>query len=209
GFTLRAGEAAPLPEDIHHLWAAHVGALLRGRPPSYRTALELAAALGLSVDAMEWEEACRAAGAEPPLELPDLLARRRLARRTSEGFAFVHAMLRESLERLAREGGRWAAHHLACAAVLDRRYTGGEPGAAERVARHLLQAGNPGAAVDPLLRAAAERRETSDYARALDLLERRERALYAAGTPPSDPRHGEGWVLRARVHLNGGRIDEV
>ena len=209
GFTLRAGEAAPLPDDIHHVWAAHVAALLRGRPPSFRTALEIAAALGLSVDGMEWEEACRAAGAEPPLDLPDLLARHRLARRTGEGFAFVHAMLRESLEQLAREGGRWAAHHLACAAVLDRRYAGGEPGAAERVAGHLLQAGRPGAAVDPLLRAASERRETSDYARALDLLERRERALHAAGTPPHDPRHGEGWVLRARVHLNGGRIDEV
>jgi tetratricopeptide (TPR) repeat protein len=146
---------------------------------------------------------------EPPVGLIDTLARRRLARRTDEGYAFVHGMLRESVERLSREGGRWTAHHLACAEVLQPRYAAGERGAAERLARHMLAAERPSQAVDPLLRAAAERRQTSDYARAHVLLERRDREIDAAGLQATDPRRGEGWVLRARVFLHEGRLDAV
>jgi tetratricopeptide (TPR) repeat protein len=209
GFVLPAGETAPLPEDIHQVWAEHIHSVLRDRPLAYRTALEVAAALGLAVERGEWVAACRAAGVEPPAGLIDTLARRRLARRTDEGYSFVHGMLRESVERLAREGGRWTAHHLACAEVLRPRYAAGERGAAERLARHLLVAERPAQAVDPLLRAAAERRQTSDYPRAHVLLERRDREMDAAGLPVTDPRRGEGWVLRARVFLHEGRLDAV
>src|SRR4029079_10407366 len=91
GFARRALDSSLLSESIHHVWSEHVAALLRGRPSSFRTALEIAAALGQNVDAMEWEEACRAAGALPPLDLPDVLARGRLGRRPGQGADTLHA----------------------------------------------------------------------------------------------------------------------
>jgi tetratricopeptide (TPR) repeat protein len=118
-------------------------------------------------------------------------------------------MLRESLERLAREAGRWPAHNRACAAMLAPRAAAGERGIAERLGRHLVLAGDEEAALEPLLRGARERRETSDYGLAQALLTRRDEALAAIGAAPRDPRRGEGWVLRARIHLHQGRLDEV
>ena len=35
-------------------------------------------------------------------------------------WAFVHGILRESLERRARDAGRWVSHHQACAEMLQR-----------------------------------------------------------------------------------------
>jgi tetratricopeptide (TPR) repeat protein len=118
-------------------------------------------------------------------------------------------MLRESLERIAREGGRWLGHNRACAAMLLGRAAAGERGVAERLGRHLLLAGQPGPAVDFLLRGASERRETSDYAAAQSLLALREDALQSLQTAGGDPRWGEGWVLRARIHLHQGQLAEV
>ena len=209
GFVLRPGAVAHIPDDLHEVWSRRLARLLEGQPAGTREALEIAAALGSSIDRGEWEGACAAGLVPCPPALAEKLVTNRLALRTQEGWDFVHAMLRESLERLAREAGRWQEHNRACAAMLAPRAAAGERGTAERLGRHLLLAGEEAAALEPLLRGARERRETSDYDLAQALLTQRDGALAALGAAPRDPRRGEGWVLRARIHLHQGRLDEV
>ncbi|HEX4964943.1 MAG TPA: protein kinase [Thermoanaerobaculia bacterium] len=209
GFVLRPGSRAPIPEDLHQVWAGRVARLLEGQPPAAREVLEIAATLSPFVDRREWEGACRAAGVECPPTLLEELVTGRLALRTEEGWSFVHAMLRESIEEQAREAGRLGSHHRACAAMLRERRAAGERGVAERLGRHLLLAGDWEEALEPLLAGARERRETSDYPAALSLLAEREMALHQMAAPTSDSRWGKGWVLRARIHLHQGELAEV
>ena len=209
GFVLRSGEEARFPDDLHQVWSGRVGRLLDGLPAGSREALEIAAALGPDVDRKEWETASRAVGSPAPPQLLDRLLASHLAVRTEEGWRFVHPMLRESLERMAREAGRWPGHNRGCAAMLLGRAAAGERGIAERLGRHLLLAGQPAPAVDFLLRGAGERRETSDYAAAQSLLAQRDDVLQHLSAGRRDPRWGDGWVLRARIHLHQGQLDEV
>ncbi|HEX3127877.1 MAG TPA: tetratricopeptide repeat protein [Thermoanaerobaculia bacterium] len=209
GFVLRPGEEARFPDDLHEVWSARVERLLADLPAGSNEALEIAAALGPTIDRQEWETSCRAMGVPCPPPLLDGLIVSHLAVRTEEGWRFVHPMLRESLERMGREAGRWPGHNRACAAMLLRRAVLGERGVAERLGRHLLLAGQPDTAVDFLLRGARERRETSDYGPAQALLAMRDDALQSLEAGRRDPRWGEGWVLRARIHLHQGQLDEV
>jgi serine/threonine protein kinase/tetratricopeptide (TPR) repeat protein len=209
GFVLRPGEEARFPDDLHQVWSARVERLLAGLPSGSREALEIAAALGPTVDRQEWETSCRAMGVPCPPPLVDGLVVSHLAVRTEEGWRFVHPMLRESLERMARESSRWPGHNRACAAMLLGRAILGERGVSERLGRHLLLAGQPDTAVDFLLRGARERRETSDYGAAQALLAMRDDALQSIEAGRRDPRWGEGWVLRARIHLHQGQLDDV
>jgi tetratricopeptide (TPR) repeat protein len=206
GFALRQGETAPLPDDLHEVWSRHVDHALAGCASGVHLALEVAAALGRTVDTAEWEAACAAAGVVPDPALVDALTASRLATPTPEGFSLAHEMLRESIERRAREAGRFEAHQLACARAVEGAYRAGVPRAADRYARHLLRAGRAGDAIAPLLRTAAERRETSDYAVAHAWLDRREQALSSLSAPTSDPQWGEGWALRARLFLHEGDV---
>jgi serine/threonine protein kinase/tetratricopeptide (TPR) repeat protein len=209
GFVLRPGAEARIPDNLHQVWSGRIGRLLAGQPAGAREALELAATLSPFVDRREWEAACRTAGAPCPPELLEELVKNRLALRTEEGWSFVHAMLRESVERMARDAGRFAAHNHTCAVMLAERAAAGERGVAERLGRHLLLAGERAAALAPLLAGARERRGTSDYPAAQALLAEREAALRELGVPEEDPRWGEGWVVRARIQLHQGRLEEV
>jgi serine/threonine protein kinase/tetratricopeptide (TPR) repeat protein len=209
GFALRPGAEAAIPDDLHQVWSGRVARLLEGQPAGAREALEIAATLSPFVDRHEWLAACEAEGVSIPPGLLEELVASRLALRTEEGWAFVHAMLRESVERMAREGGRFAAHNRACATMLAPRAAAGERGVAERLGRHLLLAGEREAALAPLLEGARERRGTSDYPAAQVLLAEREQDLKDLGIPPDDPRWGEGWAVRARIHLHQGQLEEV
>ncbi len=209
GFVLRPGEQAWLPDDLHQVWSDRVDRLLAGHSAGSRSALEIAAALGTSIDQREWEAACRTAGLACPPGLLEALLASRLAVHTEDGWDFVHPMLRESIERLAYEAGRWQTHNWTCAAMLAPRAAAGERGIAERLGRHLLRAGDRAAALAHLLRGARERRETSDYAMAHTLLDWRDDALDLLVSPGHDPRRAEGWVLRARIRLHQGELDEV
>ncbi len=209
GFVLKPGAEAAIPDDLHEVWSGRVARLLENQPPGAGEALEIAATLSPFVDRREWETACEAAGVAIPPELLEELVTSRLALRTEEGWSFVHAMLRESVERRAREAGRFAAHNYACATMLMPRARAGERGMAERLGHHLLLAGEREAALGPLLEGARERRGLSDYPAAQALLAEREETLRVLGVPSGDPRWGEGWVVRARIHLHQGRLEEV
>jgi tetratricopeptide (TPR) repeat protein len=210
GFVLRPGAAATLPDGIHGLWADRIARLLDGRPDGARLALEIAAVLGVEVDLQEWRSACLVAGLPVFPDLVPALLDRRLARPRDGGWSFAHGMLRESLERASRESGRIAACHHAVAASLEIRWqVGREPGLAARLARHLVDAGRPEDADEPLASAAAEQRAMSDYTGALELVERRVALLERTGAPDSDLRWGEVRAAQAALLVGAGRLSEA
>ncbi len=202
GFRLREGADVDLPRDLWQVWGARINRILLARPKQDRLALELAAVLGQEVDHVEWAAACEAAGIEPALSLVELLLGQRLAVELehANGWAFVHGMLRESLERSARSGGRWASHHRSGAEMLRALGRTGQAHA-ERLARHLLGAGDREGALDPLTTAIRRHIAANEFHAADALLAERERVLAALELPESDERYGQGWVMRARASV--------
>lgn len=206
GWRLRDGERATIPDDLYEVWSGRLHAALRGRDESDRRLLELAAALGHQVDAAEWA-VLRARSDTDGDEVLEALARVRLLVRSEDGFAFVHGMLREALQRTAEEAGRLDRHHRRCAAMLSERY--GQKGiAAERIARHYLAAGDNDAALEPLAVAAEQLRDAGAFAEARDLLDRRLAAQRALGLTDRDPRVVEGLVVRAALDRMQGNWDD-
>jgi len=209
GFRLRDGVVMEIPDDLHKVWTGRVDHVLEGRPESDSVALELAGVLGQDVSGPEWSELCQDLGIDPPWSMVDRLLAERLAQTfegsPEQGWTFVHGMLRESLERRAREGGRMREHHAAAATMLQRRAGFGY---AERIGRHLMVAGEPLEAERHLLAGARERRQSGDYGHAEALLLEREELLKSLGVPADDERWGLGWVLEARLALlrTGGRV---
>lgn len=209
GFRLRRDEQAVLPDSLYGVWSARVHRLLEGHPPAARSALELAAALGQHLRNREWREACEAAGVSLPEGLLDRLLSARLARVSVDGWSFAHGMLRETLARGAREGGRWEGHHGACVAMLSALYADGGRGVSERRAHHLLGAGRLREAVDALLKAANECLTEQDVKHADELLERREEALTQLQVSTSNPIWGEGWLAMAKGRIYQDRFSEA
>jgi eukaryotic-like serine/threonine-protein kinase len=102
GFQLRPGAPVTLPDELHTLWLTRIGHL----GSDQAAALELAAVLGRVVVSQEWWAACRIHGLPEPTRLVDQLVTIDLAHREAgQDWAFVHDMLRESLNRRARERG--------------------------------------------------------------------------------------------------------
>jgi tetratricopeptide (TPR) repeat protein len=77
----------------------------------------------------------------------------------------------------------------------------------ERRGRHLLAAGNQEMAMDILLEAARERRESSDIAIAERLLDQHADAMRSLGLPPTDPRGVQNQLQRARICLMQQEFD--
>lgn len=199
GYQLEDGASVELPDDLHTLWRQRVGRLLAERftgerAGAARAALELAALLGQEVDTYEWEAACLLAQLAVPEELVDTLIAQRLARHTAHGWALVHGMLRESLERVAHEAGRSARLHGLCVEMLLTLYGEHAMGHAERVASHLIQAGRLEEALAPLIDAAYHDQVSGQYARASEILMRYDQVTQQLGLSPQSLH-----VARARM----------
>jgi eukaryotic-like serine/threonine-protein kinase len=215
GFRLKAGARADLPDDLHAVWSAHIGRILAEFEPRAQEYLERAACLGQEVTQVEWRRACddpegvfgdRFPGDEPLRAiLVDRLLVHRLVVGTRARWSFVHGMLRESLERTARQARRWAQHNEACAAMLARQAE--DPRVAERLGRHLLEAGAPEQAVGPLLRGVEHRLVTVGAQPAQALIATVEVAMRSASLPETDARWGELWTLTARTLQDLGDLD--
>ena len=206
GFALARGATGQdLPDDLHAVWSQRLGQLAGA---DELPALEVAAALGQEVDAAEWSGACARRGLRPEGDLVERLVEARLAVRTPGGWAFVHGMLRESLERMARWRGRWRAHHVACIDVLRQIHPPG-PELDSRVGRHHFAAGAWSEAIEPLLAAADARRRGGDSRAAAALLSLREDALERLDVPPDDVRWAEGHVPMAQALTRMGRFSEA
>jgi eukaryotic-like serine/threonine-protein kinase len=206
GFRLRDGAVATIPDHAHAIWDARLGRLLDHRDPTEAHSLEVAAVLGQTVARDEWFAACFAADLRPAMGRVELLVAERLVRMGGQRWGFVHAMLRESLLRRAREGGRLESWHAACVAMLGPR---DDARGVERRARHLMGAGAMDHAV-PLLQSSAEHRlRLGDHPGGHALLDLRRQALNALGVAEDDQRWGWQFALRSHLYLLGGAPEQA
>jgi serine/threonine protein kinase/tetratricopeptide (TPR) repeat protein len=204
GFVLAPGNEVPLPDDIHEVWNDRAQRIV-GRlpdPDAGSSALELAAALGQDIQDEEWQLACAEADIEIPPPLVEHLCADDLIVATDAGWSFSHPLFRESLERNARETGRWPDHHRACVAMLRHRYD--EDEVSGRIGLHLIEGGDHEDALDPLLSGAEAYRLTCDFHRAYRLYAARERAMGLLDLGKSDPRWGDCWVRWGRALATQG-----
>jgi serine/threonine protein kinase/tetratricopeptide (TPR) repeat protein len=213
GFVLTEPVPPEVPDDIHAVWVQRLervldesvgGVALSPTPAAQRidmqVALELAAALDGTVDMAEWMSLCLLARTPDPSPVLESLLALRLARAGVDGWSFSHSMLRDSIERIAKEKRRWASHNRLCANMLAERHPVPRWGDSERIGRHRFEATQFEAAVGPLLRGAKERMRVEDYSAALGLLTLHGEALNQLNSPIDDPQRLEAWLLRADIN---------
>lgn len=201
GFRLRDGAVAVIPDDAHAVWDARLARLLDHRDASEAHSLEIAAVLGQTVDRDEWFAACDAMGLRPAMGRVEVLVAERLVHLRDDRWSFVHAMLRESLLRRAREGGRLEDWHAACVAMLGPR---SDARGVERRAHHLVGAGSMDEALPLLHRAAEHRSRRGDHSGGHALLDLRLVALKHLQVPDTDARWGWQYALRSQLHVLAG-----
>ena len=212
GYVLAEGAEEELPDDVHELFVQRLERVL-GDDPRGIEALEIAAVLGRRAEESEWRAACWHAGAVIRPDHVKRLVTAGLLAHDAEGhgqaWTFVHTMLRESLERGAREGGRVAGWHRACAAAVNELYAPEVLGSRERIARHLVAAGDHDEALPALFAAVKEARTHSEYPTAIALLDMLDEAQDIAQVPPHDVRRGRANSVRATLYRYQGRFDEA
>jgi serine/threonine protein kinase/tetratricopeptide (TPR) repeat protein len=222
GFVLSGSVRPDVPDDVHAVWMQRLERVLdectegmagTSTSATQRTRvqelLELAATLGGSVNTAEWTSVCSLAGVPDPSPVLEPLLASRMARAGTDGWSFRHNMLRDSLERVARERGRWASHNQLCADMLEQCRPVPHWGDSERIGRHRFEAAQFDAALRPLLRGARERTRTEEYSAALGLVAQCDGALDQLGRPQDDPRRLECWLLRAEINLTRRELDEA
>ena len=173
--------------------------------PEHDRAIQLAALLGRVVATSEWAAVCADAQISPPDAVVDQLARQGLIRVDEGALAFTHELLRETVAKRATETGRHLEDHARCARVVAALYPSGYPDRAERVGEHLLAAGQTEAALGPLLEAAHERFNRTEYAATHALLTRRDDAIAGLGLGHDDPRWRAGAARRMTTCLMEGQ----
>jgi tetratricopeptide (TPR) repeat protein len=212
GFCLAPNAEIALPDSVHQVWKARIDRILKAYPEDAGTALEIAAILGHEIEHREWVEVCTLANLPIPLDLLERLFDQRLLNSCSEShnkrWQFKHAMMRESLERRAKDGGRLQQYHALCAYMLDRKFkrdmleNPSHPirrGLAERLGRHLMMAGQKKAALPHLLQGIREREEIGEYRLTDYLLREWEELLTDLKIPPEHPYWGEVWLLKSQI----------
>jgi tetratricopeptide (TPR) repeat protein len=207
GFVLADGEEAPIPDDLFDVWSSRLDEVLSEVGDEAIRALEIAATLGLEVDENEWRTCLALAVCEFPSEVVQKLLSHRLVEDTDTGVRFVHSMLRESLERRAKESGRLVEHNRICARMLDERYEG-ERHLAERLGRHLLAARAYLDALVPLLEGAKARGNAAELDSALMLLDMRLDAIEALELADESAPRVENWELRALALTLRGSFED-
>jgi tetratricopeptide (TPR) repeat protein len=207
--NVRRTGPSPSADDKASVAVGEVRAMAASHPPA-TDALEMAAALGREVPAAEWLAICRRSGIAAPSRLLETLLESRLAYPTEDsGWRFAHPMLRESLERQAREGGRWQTHNRACAGVIERLYPAGQSGRAARLARLRAQAGQLEAALRQFPVAFRDLADQSRDGEADALVDEWEAALQRLKAGPEDSRWGVCWLARASARRSQGQLDDA
>jgi serine/threonine protein kinase/tetratricopeptide (TPR) repeat protein len=122
--------------------------------------LEVAATLGRAPEPAELESVCAEIGLTLPQGLDGLLEEFGLVVSRGHRWWFVHDAGVEGLRQRAREDGKAAQWHRACAAVLRQRTGPDRPETLRRVAEHLEAAGDLKQSLKPRLEAAQAIRRT-------------------------------------------------
>lgn len=212
GWRLLRGLPVELPDSLHEVWRPRLERLIEelagGEPRRAELigrALELAAVLGEQVDHPTWRAVCARARTKPEAAIVEALIAQRLAALSEGGWRFTQPLLRETLQRRAREAGRAVAHHRACATALELAAAGG---LSDRVAGHLLAAGDDREALPYLLRAAEDRLSRGDLAECERLLDRRVAAMDRAAVPEADGLRSLDVGLRLQLLRRRGRFED-
>ncbi len=206
GVCLRRDARPDRPADIDALWRQRLERVLAGQPAESRVALELAATLGAVVDDVELAAVCHRAGVDPASGMFERLFDARLAYRGSQAtdWHFGHGAVRELILADAEAAGRLARHHRHCALVL-----GTDPRTEWRVARHLVGAGDPVAAVALFERACDRALDRADVLLARRLIADLADALDAARVADDDPRRLRLRLQQARLARHQGDLSRA
>lgn len=200
GFDLEPGPLPGLPEHLRQVWTERIDAVLADRSEPDRIAVEAAAVLGEIVSGADWQSLCERLALPQRRGLLRTLANNGLVQLMPGGdFAFVHGMLRETLEELSRQAGRAPHLHGTAADVL---LTVSGPDVGERRFRHLHQAGRVPEAAALVVRVLDRLRRTGAKVQALQLLEEAMALLVARELPADDPSRGDIRALGALIVLD-------
>ena len=141
GYRFKEDTDFEIPLDVLEVCEARVARIAArfAVPSAVLRALEVAAALGETIDPGEWHAVGDRLNIRIPEGLTGALIEVGIARGSSESWSFVHGAMRQSLENSARESGRWEEIHAACGAANFRMMQNGSC-PHERRARHFLEA---------------------------------------------------------------------
>ncbi|MEC7752043.1 MAG: protein kinase [Myxococcota bacterium] len=209
GFQLAEGEMGRVPDDVHQLWLQRLAELEKGIGQGSTGALELAAVLGRDVVDGEWVELCRASNSPYPERLTDRLFKAGLALPTESGWSFCHALFQESLERQAKEAGRWQQYHQTAAQVLEKYLEPDAPNRARRLGTHLLQARDHAGAVTYLWQAAELHLKASEWVVFEEILDLVDPALDALQLPNDHPWRWDQAKYRFQLADRRFQIEDV
>ncbi len=211
GFVLQNGAAEKTPKTLIRVWDAQLGVLseqlLDTTAESLKQSLEIAAALGVSVQDNEWRAACAMAGIAVADGLVQGLAEINLVTLSRLGWHFRHASFRDHLELRALKYKRWETHHRHCADALARMLVGAShPSDARtqgRVGQHRLIAKQYADACRPLLRGALAARDASDWPESHQIFDLLQSALQEVGDASLDV---EARIERVPCYLSEGKV---
>ena len=198
GLEVAPGTESDVPDDVYAVWRRQITDATDER--SGLRALQVAAALGHDIENVEWRAACARAGVTRPETAVESLFGHRLAFPTYGGWRFANPMVRETLERMAREQGWFAELAAAAAAALAELYRPESARDAARRGRLLALAGRDEDALAPLLAAAKGAIGESRFDDAHELLDERDAILERLGRPPSDREVVRTLLARGRAH---------
>ena len=206
GFALADGVELSLPDDIHELWQRRVARCVARHSGLNLHALELAAALGQDLSLSEWRALCEALGLDLSEELLEGLQRDGLITVEQDCVAFSHDLLRQSMERGARQRGHWRRHNEAIAEALLTSSALKPLNARDtaRLAEHLILAERFQEALKPLADATRDALAQGDLALSQALLSRRDHALERDHTPELEPQRVVQSVLRSALCTQQG-----
>lgn len=210
GYTIDESADHELPRSVIDICEARFDrvAATCALPANARHVLQVAAALGETIDEEEWRGLCARRGVAVPTGFVDSLVDAGLARPVEEGWAFVHGVLREALEREARRRGIWEQLHTDCAHAVDRAAQNGTC-ASERKARHFLEAGRLDEALAQLTKAVERRLSTSAYEEALALTDLYLRQLDRHDRPRNTEEVARVLAMRAEAFRYVGKIERA
>ncbi len=185
GFRVSDLNSSRLPDSVHELWQKRLSWTGLLDNANQQWALEIAAILGQQFWRNTWISACEIAQIPRSKSILAALEQNGLLRREEDGqFCFVHALLNESILRLAQDGQRLHRWHAACAQALMAV----TPTIWYQVARHQAGAGRYEDAVSSLKHDIEHRRTIGDLKGRSERLIQMMKYLRLAGVRRTDLR---------------------
>ena len=187
GFRVRDTGTRRLPDSVHELWQERLENLGFSQGDDRQWTLEIAATLGQRFAIAHLAEACKAGAVEFDRGLVPALEQYGLLLLEADGrYAFVHALLCESIHLQGRDAHRGRRWHRACAEALAQL----EPVSWYRVAQYYRDSGAYEEAARALVKEIDVRRTIGDLDGQVEWLAEMARCLWKAKVASDDSRWG-------------------